>query len=271
MPLSDLVRSHAASLNAAAKHALGIDCTFPRHCTLKKTQEYELSPGLVSVVLPVYNQAEYLQAAIESVLRQSYIPIELIIVNDGSTDEAESVLCHYLGAPGIHILKQSHLGLPKALSTGFDHAKGEFWTWTSADNLMEPRMLEVLVGMLQENPDVGMVYADYQLIDQHGAAYTEPFWRAHNRPDPASGEVRLPRSAATLQLFRDNFIGPCFLYWGWLGRQVGQYHEPLGFEDYNYWLRIKQHAEIIHVGIDDILYKYRVHSNCLSARMMPAR
>ncbi|MEN6450541.1 MAG: glycosyltransferase, partial [Thermoguttaceae bacterium] len=79
-------------------------------------------PGLVSVVLPVYNHAAYLRGAIESVLKQTYANLELIIVNDGSTDGVEAVLAGYLGDPRVRVLTQPNQGLPKTLSNGFEFA-----------------------------------------------------------------------------------------------------------------------------------------------------
>ena len=92
--------------------------------------------GLVTVVLPVYNQADLLEKSIDSVLAQTYQEFELIIVNDGSTDGVEAILDKYVTHPKVLILTQQNQKLPTALNTGFAHAKGEFYTWTSADNVM---------------------------------------------------------------------------------------------------------------------------------------
>ena len=88
------------------------------------------------MVLPVYNQAYLIGGSIESVLQQTYPNLELIIVNDGSTDEIEKVLGPYRDHPKVKILDQENQKLPRALSNGFRLARGEFFTWTSADNLM---------------------------------------------------------------------------------------------------------------------------------------
>jgi glycosyltransferase involved in cell wall biosynthesis len=224
-----------------------------------------LEPGLVSVVLPVFNQASLLAESIESVLAQTYQRFELIVVNDGSTDGVEAVLERYLGHPKFRCYTQINQKLPKALSNGFNLALGEYWTWTSADNIMEPTMLDELVAKLRSNPYLGMVYADYYAIDDQGQLLQDGTWRAHNRPNPQSGEIRLPRSVATLNTVPDNFIGPCFMYCGWIGRCIGDYDPQLGIEDYDYWMRINAFFRIEHLGSDDLLYRYRVHDNTLSA------
>ena len=226
-----------------------------------------LQEGLVSVVLPVYNQADLLRDSIESVLAQTYQEFELIVINDGSTDGVEKVLADYVNHPRVRCFTQSNQRLPKALSNGFDLATGEFWTWTSADNIMEPTMLQRLVEFLRKNPRAGMVYADYMAIDDAGAVLQDPLWRAHNRPDPANSVIRLPRSAENLNTVQDNFIGPCFMYRGWIGRAVGDYDPQLGIEDYDYWMRINAFFVVSHLDAEDVLYRYRVHGNSLSAQM----
>jgi glycosyltransferase involved in cell wall biosynthesis len=222
--------------------------------------------GLVSVVLPVYNQADLIAESIESVLAQTYQEFELIIINDGSSDGVERVLQRYIDHPKVRCYTQANQRLPKALSNGFSFARGEFWTWTSADNIMEPQMLEMLVARLQADPTLGMVYADYYAIDDRGDLLQDRTWRAHNRPNPETGEIRLPRSTEALNVIQDNFIGPCFMYRGWIGRCLGDYDPQLGVEDYDYWMRINAFFPIAHLGDDSLLYQYRVHDNTLSAK-----
>ncbi len=244
----------------------GVDAVTGRQRSAMKAALCGLVEDMVSIVLPVYNQAQLLEQSIESVLAQSYKNFELIVINDGSTDGVELVLNKYVGHPKVRCFSQNNQRLPRALSNGFDFARGEFWTWTSADNIMEPGMLAALVGKLKSNPGVGMVYADYYAIDDRGEILKDPSWRAHNRPDPKSGEIRLPRSTESLNAVQDNFIGPCFMYRGWIGRCLGDYDTPLGIEDYDYWMRINAFFKVEHLGSSELLYRYRVHDNTLSAR-----
>ncbi|WP_186332181.1 glycosyltransferase [Bordetella genomosp. 13] len=230
-----------------------------------------LVPGLVSVILPVYNQAYLITEAVDSVLAQTYQDFELIIVNDGSSDGVEQVLQPYLSNPRVRVYTQKNQRLPKALSNGFDLAQGEFWTWTSADNIMEPRMLEMLVERLRGDPTIGMTYADYYAIDDRGELLQDPAWRAHNRKNVASGEIELPRNTDMLNTVQDNFIGACFMYRGWIGRCFGDYDPQLGIEDYDYWMRINAFFPIRHLEKTAFLYRYRVHDNTLSAQAQEHR
>lgn len=224
--------------------------------------------GLVSIVLPVYNQATLLREAILGVLWQTYDNYELIIVDDGSTDGVEFVLKQFLQHPKIKIINhKKNKGLPQALNTGFLHAKGEFLTWTSADNIMLPQHLERHVHFLQEHPDIAMVYSDYIAIDDVGNPLKDHRFRPHNRESWDSSIIRLPRSTEQLNIVKDNFIGPCFMYRAWVAKVIGAYDEFLmGAEDYDYWMRINSLFKIAHLGTDELLYKYRVHDNTLNAK-----
>jgi len=224
-------------------------------------------PGLVSVVLPVFDQADMVSAAIDSVLAQTYAPFELIVVDDGSADDVHAVLRRYVDDPRVRVLTQPNQGLPKALSSGFEFATGEFFTWTSADNLMHEDQLARLVAFLRSRPDVTMVYADYELIGDDGAPLQGGEFRVLDRTDKANlSAVRVNRSTHDLNRYEDNFIGACFLYRGQAGRLLGDYNPELGLEDYDYWMRINRLFRIEHLGTDELLYRYRVHDNTLSAR-----
>ncbi|HLU39953.1 MAG TPA: glycosyltransferase [Planctomycetota bacterium] len=223
-------------------------------------------PGLVTVVLPVYNQAAFLGDAIASVLEQTYSDLELIVLSDGSTDGVEAVFDRFTGDKRVRFLVQRNQKLPKALSNAFDFARGEFWTWTSADNLMDRRQLERLVAFLRANPAVDLVFADYYAIDDRGELLRDPAFRPHNRTSPSSPEIRLPRDVNGYNDAEDNYIGPCFLYRGRAGKVLGDYAPELGVEDYDYWLRMNTVMRIAHLGSDDLLYYYRVHDNSLCAQ-----
>ena len=224
-------------------------------------------PGLVSVVLPVYNQAYLLAGAIESVLNQTYTNLELIIVNDGSTDEVEKVLGPYRGHPKVKILDQENQKLPRALSNGFRSARGEFYTWTSADNLMGQRQLETQLEFLALHSGIQMVYANYDLINDDGEPllYSD-YCPGYQRP-PGSNHIHLPQDLGELNVVRNNYIGPCFMYRSWVGRLIGDYDATMfTLEDYDYWMTVNALFRIEHLGHGDSLYFNRVHADSLTGR-----
>jgi glycosyltransferase involved in cell wall biosynthesis len=223
--------------------------------------------GLISVVLPVYNGAPFVAASIESVLNQTYLDFELIVVDDGSTDETPAILEKYLIDPRVRVIRQPNRKLPAALNTGFAEARGEFSTWTSADNVMRPAMLTELAEFLNSNPDAEMVYADYELIDASGRpALDTDFCRIYQTPE-GSNRLHLPYDAGELNFVQNNYIGGCFLYRAWAGRAVGEYStDCFGFEDYDFWLRMNALFRVAHLGCRDVLYSYRLHDASLTAR-----
>jgi glycosyltransferase involved in cell wall biosynthesis len=222
--------------------------------------------GRVSVILPVYQQADTLAESIDSVLAQTYPDFELIVLDDGSAPEVGAVMRRYLGHPRVRLLRQPNQGLPKALSSAFEVADGEFFCWTSADNLMEPGQLDALVACLRARPTTAMVYADYTIIDDRGQPVLGGDFRVADRSGPDDARIRVNRETRFLNAVQDNFIGPCFCYRGAVGRLVGDYNPELGLEDYDYWMRINRLFGIRHLGTDQLLYRYRVHDNTLSAR-----
>ncbi len=202
---------------------------------------------LVSIVLPTYNRAAYLGSAIESCLAQTWEPLELIIVDDGSSDHTPEVAAEWVRRDArVRYIRQENGKIPRALNTGFREARGTFLTWTSDDNFYEPEALAVMATFLSEHPDVGLVYCDYQQIDDAG----EYLGLCRRRPPS--------------EIERANVIGACFMYRRSVAEQIGQY-DPNAFlaEDYDYWLRISKVAPLAH--LEATPYKYRLHEASLTS------
>lgn len=201
----------------------------------------------VSIILPVYNGADHIEESINSVLAQTYQNWELIIVNDCSTDDTLQI-CKNISQKDTRIIIISNninLKLPKSLNVGFENASGDYYTWTSDDNLYKKNALEVMVDFLNSHKDVAMVYADYTNIDSVG----------NNISD-----VKLPESK---NIVIGNVCGACFLYTSDVAKKVGDYDINLFLaEDYDYWIRISRNGKIIH--LDKNLYYYRRHALSLT-------
>ena len=224
-------------------------------------------PPPVTVVLPIYNHAASARLAIESVLHQTYPNVQLIIVNDGSTDGVERYLAPYVERPDVMVLSQANQKLPRALTNGFRFASGHFYTWTSADNIMLPTQIETLVDFLIRHPWVDMVYSNIELIDENGNPLLDSDYRIHNQLPSETNLLSLPSEVATLGTTADNFINASFLYRADVGKALGPYDPRMvGTEDYDYWLRVNALFEISKLDSEQVLYQYRVHSNTLSER-----
>src|SRR5262245_23993524 len=118
---------------------------------------------LVTIVIPAYNQAEYLPGAIDSVLAQDYPAVELIVLDDGSTDGTPALLQHYAGR--CHLESHPNMGQAATLNKGWRMAKGAVLSYLAADDLLAPAAVSRSVAALSERPDAAMTYSDFQLID----------------------------------------------------------------------------------------------------------
>lgn len=224
-----------------------------------------MTKGLVSVILPVYNGGAELEASIESVLAQSYSNFEFIIVNDGSTDNTADVLAHYEALDArIVVIHQENRKLPRTLSRGFRNASGEFYTWTSADNIMPVDFLEKMVNELKSDESVDMVFGNMRLIDKRGRWYRRHGWYEYPL---GSGNVILPCHTYELNTYANNTIGAAFMYRARCAKIVGDYSRfKHTLEDYDYWMKINSLLKIKHTSFSEPVYYYRWHDNSLTAK-----
>lgn len=207
---------------------------------------------LVTIVLPTFNRAGRLAGAIESCLAQTHPHLEVIVVDDGSTDETPAVLAEFSARdPRVRALRQTNARLPRALNAGFRASLGEYLTWTSDDNAYAPDAVALMAAALEANPDVGLVYCDYLEVADGGK----------------SRHVRLPDPAL---LPSQNCVGACFLYRRAVYEVVGEYDPDLFLaEDYDYWLRVAGRFPLLHLP-DVCPYRYGTHPSSLTAQRQAA-
>lgn len=203
---------------------------------------------LVSVVLPTYNHLAFLPQAVNSVLAQDYENFELIIVDDGSTDGTAAYLDSIISSR-IRVLSGQNTRLPTALNRGFAVSRGEYLTWTSADNICMPHFCSVLSSALSKFPRSGFVSASFLRIGNAGQII-----------DRLSGEA-----------FLDNILCcnsgiAAFMYRKSVAVQAGEYNPDLeGAEDWDMWLRILEVAPSVHVP--EALYQYRWHDDSMRVKL----
>jgi glycosyltransferase involved in cell wall biosynthesis len=202
---------------------------------------------LVSVVIPVYNQERYIAEAVESVLGQTYPQVELVVVDDGSTDRTAGILAGY--APRLVYIRQDNSGAAIALNRGIEAAKGEYVGWLSSDDVYMPTKVERQVEHFAAHPDVRLTYTDFNVIDATGRI---------NRI------VRCPyyedRKLFIRQLILGNFInGSSVIACKEALIETGLFDPEMTYHaDANMWLRMLKHYEFGHVG--DVLLNYRWHA-----------
>jgi glycosyltransferase involved in cell wall biosynthesis len=202
---------------------------------------------LISIVLPVLNGARYLRQSIESCLDQSYDSIELILVDDGSTDSTLAIFEEYLRKDRrVRVFSHANnRGLPHALNTGFAAAAGQYLTWSSADNYYRQHAMARMVEVLEEDSKVDFVYSDLTILDSQD--HFVEHWIA--------GKVQ--------DLVLINRIGACFLYRRKVHEVLGKYAEDMFLaEDYDFWLRASVCFQMVPIHED--LYCCRDQQNSLS-------
>ncbi len=179
----------------------------------------------VSVIIPAYNQSHYLGQAIESVLAQSYPDFEIIIVDDGSTDDTRAVAQSYAD-PRLRYVYQANAGLSAARNTGIRHAAGSLLSYLDSDDLFLPEKLALLVEALERQPELGFVAGQAILIDENSQPLGEIF------------EAGLPADTTQLLLGNPLHVGSVLLRREWQER-VGFFDETLrSYEDWDMWLRL---------------------------------
>jgi glycosyltransferase involved in cell wall biosynthesis len=204
---------------------------------------------LVSVVIPAFDRERFLADAIQSVLDQTYQPLEVIVVDDGSRDRSAAVARSF---PGVHVIEQKHAGPGAARNRGIAASRGDFLAFLDSDDVMPADKLELQVAYLREHPDVGCVLGREQLLFEPGAPW--PAWSgitaelAERRPDIAAlGEAPLMTMVVR----------------AWVFERVGGFDDThLHGDDADWLLRARQCAPVATLD-SKVLYR-RVHSGNLS-------
>lgn len=201
----------------------------------------------VSIIMPVYNGERFLKKSIESVLGQTFTDWELWFVDDCSSDSSPQIMDEYAAMDSrIHVIHNlQNQKLPRALNIGFEYASGEYWTWTSDDNIYESQAIENMVEYLDTHQNIGLVYTDMYFIDES---------------EKILSEFKAPVDETCLL---DDILGGCFMYRAECARTVGEYADDLFLgEDYDYCLRLRQVTQAAR--IPKFLYLYRYHSASLT-------
>jgi glycosyltransferase involved in cell wall biosynthesis len=214
----------------------------------------EATTPRVSVVMANYNYGGYLAAAIESVLAQTVRDWELIVVDDGSTDDSLAVVEPYTADPRVRVLRVDHLGQPGAKNAGIAAACGDVIAFLDADDLWHPEKLGRQLALLESDADVGVVYSRRTLIDESGR-------------DLPYAQPGLHRGDVLSTMFRNNFV--CFssaVVRRQVFEHVGLFDTNIDLAiDYDLWLRVARHYHFDYV--DEPLVKYRVGHGNLSRRV----
>ncbi|HEX4464392.1 MAG TPA: glycosyltransferase family A protein [Solirubrobacterales bacterium] len=215
---------------------------------------------LVSVVIPAFNSERFLGEALASVSAQTYAPVETIVVDDGSSDDTAAVARAH---PGIALIEQENSGPSAARNRGFAASRGEFVAFHDSDDTMTPDKLAVQVSHLLDNPKVGCVLAEQELIVEEGAEL--PFWVEGTEvevvmpPRPPELEDEPQVHPMTMVVRRETF------------EQVGDFDESMrAAEDFDWMLRAAE-QEVEIARLPEVLLRRRVHPGSLTQNASASR
>jgi glycosyltransferase involved in cell wall biosynthesis len=209
----------------------------------------------VSVIVATHNYGRYLAGALESALGQTFRDLEVLVVDDGSTDDTQNVVLRHLGDPRLRYYRTDHLGQPAAKNTGIRLARAPLVAFLDADDLWLPAKLERQVALFRRDPALGVAYTRRLVIDEHGREV------AYEHPAPHRGMVldALFRSNGFIT-FSSAVVRRAVL------DEVGLFDEGLPLAiDYDLWLRVGLRYRFDYV--DEALVKYRTGHANLSRRV----
>jgi glycosyltransferase involved in cell wall biosynthesis len=208
--------------------------------TLTSQQEMPL----VSVIIPSYNHAHFVGEAIKSVLEQDYHHYEIILVDDGSTDNTCEVVAQF--GFKVRYIYQVNQGLSAARNSGLYAARGELVGFLDADDLYEPNFLSTLVAILKVNPQADAVHCACRFVDRF------------NNPLPQIAGKVAPAEHLFSTMLKGNFLTPvCMFAYKYCYEETGGFDRAFqGVADWDMWLRISKSFTVI--ATEQVLARYRV-------------
>ena len=156
-------------------------------------QDLALTQPLVSIVIATYNMGQYLSQAVDSILQQTWKNIEVIVVDDGSTDNTPEAMLKYDRDSRVNFIRNQNQGQPKAKNCGIKATQGDFIGFCDADDYWEANKLEIQMPLF-ENPNVGVVYSEVSFIDENNNLFSKDHHEVRH-----SGKI-------TNQMLIENFV-----------------------------------------------------------------
>lgn len=201
--------------------------------------------SLVSVVIPCYNQGKYVNEAVDSVLNQTYENIEIIIVNDGSTDTFTNNLLSAYDRPKTKIITTKNQGLSEARNTGIRHAKGKYILPLDADDKIAENYCQEAVDKLAANDSLSIVYCDAEYFGDK------------------TGPIKLPDYSLEMILKRNLiFCSAFFRFQDWEATSGYNSNMIYGNEDWDFWLSLIERGAKVY-KIPKPYFFYRIKTNSM--------
>jgi len=245
---------------------------------------------LVSVIIPAFNSAFYIRECVESVLNQSYKNIEIIVVDDGSTDDTISIIDSYSGK--INLIRSAHRGLGGARNLGNEIARGKFISWLDADDIAHPKLVEIQAAFLESHSEIALISTNFSAFDESGLISTSYIKEYYSAIGEMGGIDKIYQKKECFPVeidpskLKQNFTSFVSIYSGMVYKRLvwGNFiHPPTVMlrtsvvratakldesiptaEDWDYFIRVSRVAPVAF--IDFPLIDYRIHANQLSSR-----
>ena len=205
----------------------------------------------VSVIIPTYNRAAMVYDAVQSVLQQSYTDFEIIVVDDGSTDDTAERLQGLISTSDkIRYMYQPNQGRSSARNQGIQQARGEYLSFLDSDDCYLPGKLERQVKILDEHPDCAMSFTNYRVMDEHGVILDR-----YGEPDiDLNGNIY-----PDLLFFKGTVITtPAVMVRALVLNEVGRFDEGMHIcEDLDLWRRIARKSRVLQIKEPMVVIRYR--------------
>jgi glycosyltransferase involved in cell wall biosynthesis len=215
----------------------------------------------ISVVIPSYNHAAYIAEAVNSVLFQTLSDLELIVVDDGSTDASLDVLAKF-SDPRFRIITQSNQGAHAAINRGLHAASGEYLAILNSDDAYHPQRLEKTVGALKANSQLGLVGSYIQIVDSQGKALGIKHGYQDCPPWSLEFAERSFRAGDNLRatLLTENYLATTsnFVFSRAWHERVGEFRPLRYTHDWDFALRLTRIAQLKLLA--EPLVRYRIHA-----------
>lgn len=206
----------------------------------------------VSIIIPVYNGSNYLKDAIDSALNQTYDNIEIIVINDGSTDNGKTRHIALSYKDKIKYMEKENGGVSTALNLGIKNMSGKYFSWLSHDDLYEPDKISKQIEEMERHSDKTILYSNYKLVDYKNQ-FIDNIILDHDEysKKPLQSIINMDMNGITLLIPKTAF------------EECGVFDENLRcVQDYDLWVRMMSVYKFVHMN--DVLASSRVHPNQVS-------
>lgn len=203
---------------------------------------------LITVYITNYNYGRYVKQAIDSLLEQSYQNLQILIIDDGSTDGSKDIIEQYRSHQLIEILYQQNKGLNATNNVAISKAKGKYIMRLDADDFLDPLAIEKMVSKIESIEEACMIFPDYYNVDEQGEVINQV--KRHDFDKEVSLLDQPAHGAVTLIRLKDI-------------QEVGGYDEEFTRQDgYDLWLKLSNHKRVIN--INEPLFYYRQHGKSIT-------